>query len=384
MKSNSLVFRKFVYLIFFVALCSFVFSSTVGVALGQKKPGSLNQGTTSDDKVLCAMENNSKGDNSKGDNSKADTSISEFCGLYNKYKAKKDSSPEAAKIARNEMIDLVEWQIEIYYKSRKDDRKKMVAVLQMIFDVLEIGSAAAAGIINGTLRAKSVIAQALSGFQAGRTAFNKNFDILQTQVLINTMNSNRAEIASSIMRSKRLEVDEYTWYAAKRDLTKLLNAGTFSDALDTLVKKTGDEAADSEKELAELKEKNGIVGKVSTKAKQSAADGMTMLSALAEASAAAEEANDAAKQKIVIDKYKKIYDSIKANEDLLGEFNKIPDNPNFSEDFREKLKGIIGNLAMGNDVTADDYDNVLTKFNRAVAENDALSKAFLDILKANK
>jgi hypothetical protein len=241
MKLNSLVFRKFVYLIFYAALCCFVYSSTAGIALGQKKPGSLNQGTTSDDKKLCAKGNNN---------------ASEFCGFYNTYIANMDSNPEVARKARNRMIDLVQWQIEIYYKERKDNRKTLVARLQMIFDILEIGSAAAAGIIKGTLRAKTVIAQALSGFQAGRSAGNKNFEILQTQILINTMNANRADISTGIESSKKLNVDEYTWYKAKEDLTDLLNAGTFSDALDTLVKKSGADAERAEALLRAVTKKD--------------------------------------------------------------------------------------------------------------------------------
>jgi hypothetical protein len=234
MKSSSLVFRKFVYLTFFAVLCCLVYSSTAGVAFGQKRPGSLRENTTSDDRILCGIGKNSQ---------------SEFCGYYTTYRDNVDGDTAKAQKARNRMIDLVQTQIEIYYKSRKDNRKRLVSNLQMVFDILEIGSAAAAGIIKGTLRAKTVIAQALSGFQAGRTSLNKNYDILQTQVLINTMNTNRAEIALSIANSKKLDVDEYTWYRAKQDLTRLLNAGTFSDALDTLVKKTGEAAAKAEDNL---------------------------------------------------------------------------------------------------------------------------------------
>ena len=234
---------KIVGLITFSVLCLLVYSSGIGIAMGQKRPGSLNQGTTADDKVLCGMGKNNQ---------------SEFCSYYETYRTNVDINPAKAQKARNRMIDLVQSQIEIYYKARKDNRKKLVANLQMVFDVLEIGSAAAAGIIKGTLRAKTIIAQALSGFQAGRTAFNRNFDILQTQVLINTMNTNRAKIMTEIATGKRQSVDDYTRYKAKEDLIRLLNAGTFSDALDYLVKKTGQDAANAEIVLKQVEGRNII------------------------------------------------------------------------------------------------------------------------------
>lgn len=244
MKNKQIGSGHRVQTVILAMLCLVFLTSSVNIAIGQKKPGSLRQGTTSDDKLLCDRGNNDD---------------SEFCVLYEEYDSNKDGDIEKAKKARNRMIDLVQWQIEIYYKERKDNRKTLVARLQMIFDILEIGTAAATGIIKGTLRAKTVLAQALSGFQAGRTAANKNFDILQTQVLINAMNRNRAEIALRIETSKRQDVNAYTWYKAKEDLTKLLNAGTFSEALDSLVKKTGEDAAKAEAELDLAKKNAGII-----------------------------------------------------------------------------------------------------------------------------
>jgi hypothetical protein len=233
-------------------LCLMFLTSSVSIAFGQKKPGSLNQGTTPDDKKLCKVKDDQNDLEWTNDDS-------EFCKFYKIYAKNMDDNPATAQKARNRMIDLVQSQIETYYKARKDNRKTLVANLQMIFDILEIGTAAATGIIKGTLRAKSVLAQALSGFQAGRTAANRNFEILQTQVLINTMKSNRAKIKTEIATGKSRSVDDYSWYKAKDDLTRLLNAGTFSEALDKLVEDTGTDVARAEAELR-IVENNLVTG----------------------------------------------------------------------------------------------------------------------------
>jgi hypothetical protein len=98
-------------------------------------------------------------------------------------------------------------------------------------------------------RARGIVGAALSGFQGGRTAFNKNFEVLQTQVLINTMNANRADIFTEIVTSSARPSSDYTWYAAKNDLRRYLFAGTFNNALDTLVDQTGANVQQAEENL---------------------------------------------------------------------------------------------------------------------------------------
>jgi hypothetical protein len=256
MKSNSLVYKKSVYLTFFTILCCLIYSSTVGIALGQKKPKTLKMDVDSDDKQLCDASLNGNRMN-----------LSQFCDYYRAYNAQ-GASADAKKAARNEMIDLVRGQVDIYYKQRKDSRGNQVKWLQMLFDVLEVGSSTAIAIINGE-RDKTVIGAALSGFQSGRTAFNRNFEVLQTQTLINKMNENRAEIMTEIVRSKNNTVSDYSWYAAKADLRRYLFAGTFSNALDSLVEETGSEAEQAERNLARI-EKRPILQPLSDEATASA------------------------------------------------------------------------------------------------------------------
>ncbi len=136
------------------------------------------------------------------------------------------------------MIEVVRGQVDTIYKLRKDGRKTKIRWLQTLLDFLEIGKAGAIGIMNGE-RAKTVTGIGLNILQGGRTSFNKNFEILQTQVLINKMNSNRADVFTEIVQKKALSADDYSWYAAKNDLRRYLLAGTFNNALDSLVDETG-------------------------------------------------------------------------------------------------------------------------------------------------
>lgn len=227
----------------FVLLCLLFISTGVGTAVGQKKPTALKLDVDSDDKQLC--------------NTNSSIKDSQFCDYYKAY-TKSDATPEQKMQARNDMIELVRGQIDTYYKMRKDGRKTKIRWLQTLLDFLEIGTATAITIMNGE-RAKTVVGAALNGFQGGRTSFNRNFEILQTQVLINKMNANRAEIFTEIARSKSLKASDYSWYAAKNDLRNYLFAGTFNNALDTLVNETGAEVVEAEEELR-IVESQLIVG----------------------------------------------------------------------------------------------------------------------------
>ncbi len=209
----------------------FLFISASAPCLAQKKPTALKLDADADDKQLCAGPLNT----------------SQFCDFYRRYHL--DGGTEAQRRgSRNEMIQLVRGQVDTYYKLRKDGRKTKLRWLQTLLDFLEIGAATSIGIMNGE-RARGIVGTALSGFQGGRTAFNRNFDVLQTQVLINTMNTNRADIFAEITESSTRPTSRYTWYAAKNDLRRYLFAGTFNNALDTLVDQTGANVERAEENL---------------------------------------------------------------------------------------------------------------------------------------
>lgn len=212
--------------------------------VAQRNPTALKKDTDIDDKKICQ-----------------ESSIrnSQFCDYYRAYHDPNATS-EAKITARNEMIELLRGQIDTYYDLRKEGRKKKVKWFQTILDILEIGTATAITIMNGE-RAKSIAGAALNGLQGGRTAVTKNFEILQTQVLINKMNANRAEILTEVFGNWEKPASSYSWYAAKNDLRRYLLAGTFNNALDSLVGESGEDVASAERALKTV-EKRVIVGEI--------------------------------------------------------------------------------------------------------------------------
>lgn len=214
-------------------------------AVAQKQPQVLKLEVDADDKTFCQSSNQ--------------TAFCEFYGRYASVGAVNYTKVQA----RNEMIQLVRGQVDTYYKLRKDGRKTKLRWLQTLLDFLEVGASTSIAIMNGE-RARGVVGAALSGFQGGRTAFNKNFEVLQTQVLVNKMNANRAEVFTEILRSTSKNSEEYSWYAAKNDLRRYLFAGTFNNALDSLVEETGGNVVRAERTLRVV-ETGLVVGEVTRK-----------------------------------------------------------------------------------------------------------------------
>lgn len=220
----------------------FLSISAAGVApvAAQKKPAEFD--SQYDDKQLC----------SGGKSGRNDFTTSEYCDFwrtYNSNRTKTDAaSKAAAKDARDELIKYVRGHVDRYYEDSVTKKKFNRNLLQTILDVLEVGAATAIGITNGE-RAKEVIGIALGGLQGGRTALNKNFDLLQTRIIINQMRENRAQVMTRIVSNMGKPVSDYSWLDAKNDLRQYLYAGTFSNALDSLAAETGDDAQNAETTL---------------------------------------------------------------------------------------------------------------------------------------
>jgi len=202
----------------------------------QKKPVEFD--SRSDDKQLC---NSGK--------ALAQTEYCDFWKLYRDNRTKADQTSKGiAKDARNELIKYVQGHVDRFYDESVRRKKFNRNLLQTILDVLEVGAATAVGITNGE-RAKEVIGIALTGLQGMRTSLNKNFDLLETRILINKMRENRAEILMRIVGNMNKPVSDYSWLDAKNDLRQYLYAGTFSDAFDSLAAETGDAAQNAETNL---------------------------------------------------------------------------------------------------------------------------------------
>jgi len=219
---------------------SILAASTAPVA-AQKKPTEFD--SHYDDKQLCS---------DGGKSGRNDFATSEYCDFWRTYHANRTKTDEAskagAKDARDELIKYVRGHIDRYYEDSVNKKKFNRNLLQTILDVLEVGAATAIGITNGE-RAKEVIGIALGGLQGGRTALNKNFDLLQTRIIINKMRENRAQVMTLIVGNMGKPVSDYSWLDAKNHLREYLYAGTFSNALDSLAAETGDDAQNAETTL---------------------------------------------------------------------------------------------------------------------------------------
>ena len=250
MNFNYRGFGGFARLISVFVLFLLVYSSGILVVSAQKKPKSLKLDVDMDDSQLCSARG------------KVNLNGTRFCSLYWSYNTNfKRKDFEAAQANRNEMIDIVRGQVDTFYKLRKDGRRTKIRWYQSVLDFLQIGGNLAATIMNGD-RAIKIVNESLTALASGRTDYDKNFEVLQTQSLINTMNKNRAEIMTEIYNKRDKPVrankpsEAYTWYEAKNDLRRYLLAGTFDNALDQLVTDTGEAAKKAEKKLAAITQEN--------------------------------------------------------------------------------------------------------------------------------
>lgn len=205
------------------------------VVSAQSKPTEFD--SRLDDKALCA--------------SKGSLRNTEYCDFWSTYNTNRRGSADQQRVAadaRNELIKYVRGRVDRFYEEYTNRKKFNRSLLQTIFDMLEIGAAAAIGITNGE-RAKEVIGIALGAVQATRTSLNKQFDLLQTRIIINKMRENRAQVLARIVSNMRKPVSDYSWLDAKNDLREYLYVGTFSNAMDSLAAETGDAAQEAEKVL---------------------------------------------------------------------------------------------------------------------------------------
>ena len=187
------------------------------------------------------------------DADKVPVGLRQFCILAN-------ANVNGDKDTRNDLIELVVGQIDDHYRDYKNGIRKKNNFFQTILDILEVGASTTIDFIKGE-RPKTVIASALTGLKGGRSAFNKNFELRQLDVLINRMNTDRAEVLARIIENKNAPSDKYRWLQAKRDLRNYYEAGTWGHALDSLISTTGSEADVAEKiveDLNNLKKAAGI------------------------------------------------------------------------------------------------------------------------------
>jgi hypothetical protein len=165
-----------------------------------------------------------------------------------------DADRAAAKLLRNRLIAIGREQVDAMFNGYiKHDRKRR-QLIQFVLDFLEIGAAAAITLTNGE-RARTVISEGLGMLQASRTSLNKNFQLLERQVLINKMAADRATILTSILGKRDLEVSQYSWEDARADLRTYRDAGTIDGALINLSSEVGQQKEEAEEKLREVTDK---------------------------------------------------------------------------------------------------------------------------------
>jgi hypothetical protein len=161
------------------------------------------------------------------------------------------ATPEDKKLLRNRLIYIGVEQIDAVFNDYRKKSRKRNDLLNFLFDFLEIGISTTIGVINGE-RAKSVLADVLTGFKGSRTAANKNFHLAETQIIFNKMVTNRSKTLVIIYKKLNEDTVSYPWERARTDLRNYFFAGTFDDALNSLSIDTGAEASEAIKTIQEL------------------------------------------------------------------------------------------------------------------------------------
>lgn len=181
------------------------------------------------------------------------------------------TDPQLKKLLRNRLIYIAVEQIDTEFNDYRRKSRKRSDLLQFLFDFLEIGVSTTIGIINGE-RAKSVLAEALTGFKGARTSVNKNFRLMETQILFNKMVGNRAKRLGLIYGKLDDDTSSYPWERARSELKEYFFAGTVDDALNSLSIDTGAEASEATVAVQRLKTKTLEQLNIATTCDQNRAD----------------------------------------------------------------------------------------------------------------
>ncbi|HJR09283.1 MAG TPA: hypothetical protein VJ842_18635 [Pyrinomonadaceae bacterium] len=158
-----------------------------------------------------------------------------------------------AKLIRDRVIDRLKANIDALYNDFEEQLFTRRAGSNLLFDITELGSAAAINITNGE-RAKNIISVALAAFKGGRKSLDENFFKERTiQTIISQMQASRAQVEGVIIQKRGKEVAEYSLDEALGDLVNYFYAGTLQKGLQNLAKEAGQNAINAEKRVLQLK-----------------------------------------------------------------------------------------------------------------------------------
>lgn len=294
-------------------------------------------------------------------------------------------SRDDRKLIRNRLIYIGIEQIDTEFNEYRKKSRKRNDLLQFLFDFLEIGMSTTIGIINGE-RAKSVIAEALTGFKGTRTAANKNFHLLERQILFNKMVASRAIKLGEIYEKLNEDIVSYPWERARTELKNYFFAGTFDDALGALSIETGALASDAEETLKGIKERAGIVGAPTAIEVEESRTNFELIrrilrvGILAEREVPIERAKganaNAAKitrlektKSDVLDDLRALFDLIQADPKLKPLLDKIPEEYGSDAADRTALAAALARIRENKNPTLDDYDTILPKLSDLISKS---------------
>jgi hypothetical protein len=386
MQAKSLGFRSFIHCTIVTIFCLCLLSSTIVQA--QKTPSIFK--TEGGDKS----------------SSLSATNMGYVNELEREYKRLESSDGEKAKIIRNKLIFIGVEQVDAEFNNYRKKSRKRNDLLQFIFDFLEIGASTAIALTGGE-RVKEVIAEALTGFKASRTAFNKNFKLLELQILFNKMVSKRSQRLSAIYEKLNQDVTSYPWERARIELRDYFFAGTIDEALSSLNIDTGSEARTEQQNLEDIKIRAGIVGAptqaeiTESKANFVLVRKITTVGDVDDAiqaqknitpqtaATAAEITRLQGVQKGVLDDYRALFDVIQADAKLKPLLDQIPMVVSDGDpDVKGDLEASLDRLKKNDNPTLLDYDSIFLGLSdvisKAVSRDPSLGGRLQTILMTSK
>lgn len=160
-----------------------------------------------------------------------------------------------ARIIRDEVVHRLKRVIDKNYFDFESQLFNRRATSNVLFDITELGAAAATNITNGE-RAKNIIAVALTAFKGGRKSIDDNFFRQQTiEIIITKMQASRARIATSMTQKlTNLPPENYSLDEALGDLIEYFYAGSLQRALQEVSQDVGQDATEAKAQARQLDE----------------------------------------------------------------------------------------------------------------------------------
>jgi hypothetical protein len=155
---------------------------------------------------------------------------------------------------RNRIVERLRNLIDDNYLDFEGTLAKRRNSENILFDLTELGAAAATTITNGE-RVKTIIAAALTAFKGARKSIDQNvFRERTTEAIVAKMREARAEIGSQISDRLDASVQTYSLEHAYGDLINYFYAGTLQSGLQRLSQDAGQDAAVAEQNAVEAED----------------------------------------------------------------------------------------------------------------------------------